>query len=133
MLTADGAAVFLHQERRLAGNVTEELPSLRRLQVDDGAQMQFARTDMAVVDDVGTEACSHFAEVFQIFWQSLRGHRRIFNNTMRLGVALHAVENAQPCFAQSPDTLHIIAVCPCAAIDEAALYQMFFQFFRLSL
>ena len=124
VLAADAAAVLLHQQGGLGGDVAEQFAAFARLQVHDGAQVQFARADVAVEHAVGMQTLQHLAKLAQIGGQTPWGHGGVFNHTHGLGVALHAAQNAQTGLAQRPHTAHVGAVDAGAQIHQSALLEV---------
>ena len=131
MLAAEAALVLTHQPGRFRGDVPEQFPAFRRLDVQDRAQMQFARADMTVKDAGRVETVQHLAEILHIGRQTFGRHGRIFDDADGLGVTLHSTQHAQAGLAEVPNLGHFGAIHPGAAGNQAGGGYILFEGFGL--
>ena len=124
MLAADAAAVPLDQQGGVVGYLAEQRAVVGRLEVEDGAQVQLAGADVAIVDAAGVEALQQLPEVAHVGGQALRSHGGVLDDAGGLGVALHAAEHAQTGLAQGPHARHVGAIDPRAQLDEPRCHEV---------
>ena len=127
VFAAQAALVCADQPGRTLRDLAELALSLVGLEVEDRAQMQFARTDMAVIDAIQAHLIQDGLEFRQISWQALRGDGRVFDDADRPRVALHAAQHTQARLAQFPDLAHRRAVSAGEVVRQAFRQQVGFQ------
>jgi hypothetical protein len=103
VLAAERAPVFLHEHRHVRGHVAKHPQSLRRAQVEERPQVQFARPGVRIVHAVDAVFLGQQpVELGDVRRQVLHGHRRVFDDLPRLGVTGHVVEQTLSSPAEFP-------------------------------
>ena len=87
--------------------------------VEDGAEMEFAGADMAVVDTFESKALHHLLEVVEVLWQAFGGNGGVFDDADGFVVAFDTGEDAETGFAECPDTADVGAENTAAVVGEA--------------
>ena len=128
MFAAEAAFVGADQPGCTLRDLTELTLTLVGLEVEDRAQMQFARTDVAVIDAIQAHLVQDGLEFRQISGQALRCDGRVFDDADRPRVAFHAAQHAQTGLAQFPDLAHLGPIDPGAGVSETRFFQIRLQF-----
>ena len=119
VFAAEAAVVFADKECGFVGDLAEELAVAGLFDVEDGAEVEFAGADMAVVDTFESKALHHLLEVVEILWQAFGGDGGVFDDADGFVVSFDTGEDAETGFAERPDTADVGAEDTAAVVGEA--------------
>ena len=103
VLSAQGAAVLLHQIADLIGNGHHRCHALGAFQANEGTDVQAAHAGVAIISGFGAVVAHNLVEPFHEGAKSLRVDSRVFNEGEGLGVAMNAHQQSQAALSQVPD------------------------------
>ena len=127
MFAAEAAPVFADEGGGGFGHEAEFFATFRGLDVDDGSEMEFAGADVAIKDTVEIELVEQQAEIGEVVGQASGGYGGVLYHANGFSVALHAAEDTESGLSEVPDTGHVGAESPGAAVGLAELRQIGFE------
>src|SRR5439155_14063873 len=105
VLAGDGALELEHEVEDLRGHAADLLEAARRLEIDEGPDVQAAHGTVAVVRALGAVLGHDVAETRDEDGQILRIDRGVLDEGDGLGLALGAQQEAETGLAELPDRL----------------------------